>query len=245
MKPVRVAVDVPRPREEVYDFLDVMANHQTFNDHFMVDWQLSGPARGAGIAARALGPAVPPRVGRERTISRVLFPRSPGGGDHLSWAPVSRRLQRPLPEGSASSLLAPSYLVLLRAGFTWPAGHPAAGGLLPHPFTLTGPGAGGVFLWHFPSGHPDWALPRALLSGARTFLPAPQGGGAVTCPPRPTRMLPGQALFPVPSSMARLASASAPRLRSRGTWLTLTRGKPRIRPTTCVWSGCRSAFRTL
>jgi len=30
----------------------------------------------------------------------------------------------------------PSYLVLLRAGFAWPAGHPAAGGLLPHHFTL-------------------------------------------------------------------------------------------------------------
>jgi len=28
-------------------------------------------------------------------------------------------------------------LVLLRAGFAWPAGHPAAGGLLPHHFTLT------------------------------------------------------------------------------------------------------------
>jgi len=27
-------------------------------------------------------------------------------------------------------------LVLLRAGFAWPAGHPAAGGLLPHLFTL-------------------------------------------------------------------------------------------------------------
>jgi len=33
--------------------------------------------------------------------------------------------------------MASSYLVLLRAGFTWPAGRPAAGGLLPHLFTLT------------------------------------------------------------------------------------------------------------
>src|SRR2546430_1834495 len=85
-------------------------------------------------------------VGRERAVSRVLFPRSPGGGGHLSRAPVARPLQRPLPEGSASSLppgrrtvrASPSYLVLLRAGFTWPAGHPAAGGLLPHHFTLAG-----------------------------------------------------------------------------------------------------------
>src|SRR5260370_18378898 len=34
----------------------------------------------------------------------------------------------------------PSYLVLLRAGFAWPAGRPAAGGLLPHHFTLTDSG---------------------------------------------------------------------------------------------------------
>src|ERR1700694_4502658 len=27
------------------------------------------------------------------------------------------------------------------------------------------------FLWHFPSGHPDWALPSVPLFGARTFLP--------------------------------------------------------------------------
>src|SRR5487761_301779 len=30
--------------------------------------------------------------------------------------------------------------------------------------------AGGNFLWHFPSGRPDWVLPSALLCGARTFL---------------------------------------------------------------------------
>src|SRR5438132_13559469 len=71
----------------------------------------------------------------------------------------------------------PSYLVLLRAGFAWPAGHPAAGGLLPHHFTLTRQRLSGdkrrlavSFLWHFPSGRPDWVLPSALLFGARTFL---------------------------------------------------------------------------
>src|SRR5256885_3423373 len=71
----------------------------------------------------------------------------------------------------------PSYLVLLRAGFAWPAGHPAAGGLLPHHFTLTRQRLSGdkrrlavSFLWHFPSGRPDWVLPSALLCGARTFL---------------------------------------------------------------------------
>jgi len=40
-----------------------------------------------------------------------------------------------LPEGWTSSLIA-LYQVLLRVGFTWPAGLPAAGGLLPPPFHL-------------------------------------------------------------------------------------------------------------
>ena len=29
---------------------------------------------------------------------------------------------------------------------------------------------GGMFLWHFPWGHPHWALPSTLPSGVRTFL---------------------------------------------------------------------------
>ncbi len=40
------------------------------------------------------------------------------------------------------------YWVLLRVGFARPAGHPAAGELLPHHFTLTL--AGGMFLLHYP-----------------------------------------------------------------------------------------------
>ena len=41
--PVTVAIDVPHPREQVFDFLDVMANHEAFNDHLMTDWRLEGP----------------------------------------------------------------------------------------------------------------------------------------------------------------------------------------------------------
>src|SRR5579885_3396044 len=29
---------------------------------------------------------------------------------------------------------------------------------------------GGMFLWHFPSGRPDWTLSSILLCGVRTFL---------------------------------------------------------------------------
>jgi hypothetical protein len=96
-------------------------------------------ARASSEGVRGGTIRVPPRCNsRERPVSRVLCPPWTGGGGHLSWTPVARRLQRPQPEGSAGYLRAPSYLVLLRTGFAWPADHPAAGGLLPHHFTLTG-----------------------------------------------------------------------------------------------------------
>jgi hypothetical protein len=51
-KPVTVAVDVPQDRARVYEFLDVMANHEPFTNHLMRDWTLSGPERGVGSKAR-------------------------------------------------------------------------------------------------------------------------------------------------------------------------------------------------
>jgi hypothetical protein len=53
VKPVIVSVAVSQPAEEVYDFLDVLANHEAFLDHFLVDWKFSGPARGVGARAEA------------------------------------------------------------------------------------------------------------------------------------------------------------------------------------------------
>jgi hypothetical protein len=103
-------------------------------------------------------------------------------------------LERPLPDASSSlpgdsagRLISP-YVALHRAGFAQVAGCPAPRALLPHDCTLAGlapspcplPLTGeremrryqacGMFLWHFPSGRPDWVLPSALPCGARTFL---------------------------------------------------------------------------
>jgi len=50
--PVTVSIEVPQPQREVFDFLDVMANHEPFTDHLMRDWELSGPERGVGSKAR-------------------------------------------------------------------------------------------------------------------------------------------------------------------------------------------------
>jgi len=51
VKPVTVTADVPNPPGEVYEFLEVLGNHEKFMDHFMVDWELSGPRSGVGSKA--------------------------------------------------------------------------------------------------------------------------------------------------------------------------------------------------
>jgi hypothetical protein len=52
MKPVRVHIDVPYRPEDVYDYLDVMANHEPFTNHMLQDWEYSGPDRGVGSKAK-------------------------------------------------------------------------------------------------------------------------------------------------------------------------------------------------
>ena len=121
------------------------------------EWQ---PCRAAERPRRRwLLPAAPGGERASRPVSRVLSPplrsrpagrRSPAAGDgHPSTTPVARRLQRPDPGHGASNpgrrTVRPCS-ALLRAGFTWPAGHPTAGGLLPHHFTVA---AAGPRLCHF------------------------------------------------------------------------------------------------
>jgi hypothetical protein len=52
MKPVTASIDVPQPRASVYAFLDVMANHEPFTDHMLLDWRYSGPPSGVGSKAQ-------------------------------------------------------------------------------------------------------------------------------------------------------------------------------------------------
>lgn len=49
--PVTVSVDVPQARNDVYAYLDVMANHEAFTDHLLTDWHVSGPPTGVGAKA--------------------------------------------------------------------------------------------------------------------------------------------------------------------------------------------------
>lgn len=124
-KPVSVTVDVPQDRADVYDYLDVMANHEAFTDHLLRDWQLSGPDRGVGSKARvhvrALGVAdvadievidaqAPERIVERNTAAKAgrigqgtyVLDALPGGGTRITFeyrwivTPVTDRLTAPL-----------------------------------------------------------------------------------------------------------------------------------------------------
>ena len=69
MKPVTVGIDVPQARDDVYDFLDVLANHESFTDHMLRDWHCSGPARGVGAKARITASA----AGRSETLDMEVI----------------------------------------------------------------------------------------------------------------------------------------------------------------------------
>jgi uncharacterized protein YndB with AHSA1/START domain len=125
IKPVTVSVDVPQGIEEVFAYLDVLANHEAFTDHLLKDWKLSGPASGVGSKARmhvnapgsnevaeleVLESEPPHRTveetfsakGKRRTRGTYTLTEAPGGGTHvefeLAWveAPRSERLGTPL-----------------------------------------------------------------------------------------------------------------------------------------------------
>ena len=123
--PVTVSVDVAADVVRVFDFLDVLANHEPFNDHLMRDWEVSGPARGVGsrarVRTRALGVSdvvdievveveAPTRIVERNTAQKAgrvgqgtyaLAPL-PGGGTRITFefrwvvAPLADRIASPL-----------------------------------------------------------------------------------------------------------------------------------------------------
>jgi hypothetical protein len=132
MKPVRVSIDVPQAREAVYDFLDVLANHEQFTDHMFRDWTSDGPARGVGAKVRftavAGGRAEPVEVevieaerparnvernvgaaGRVATGTYTLD-ELPGGGTRITFENAWLRVPR------AEALAAPLVRALVRRG---------------------------------------------------------------------------------------------------------------------------------
>jgi hypothetical protein len=125
IKPVTVTVDVPQPREAVFAHLDVLANHEEFTDHLLIDWRVSGPIAGVGARAsmrinapgsreraelEVLKSEPPSRTveetvsagGKRRTRGTYTLSELPGGGTHitfeLAWleAPRNERIAAPL-----------------------------------------------------------------------------------------------------------------------------------------------------
>jgi hypothetical protein len=117
MEPVAVSVTVAKPREEVFDHLDVLANHAPFLDHMYKKWTYTGPPRGVGAKGQATVSAPgssevaefevvesqrPERIveegvsakGNRRTRGTYSFAQLPDGGTkigfELAWTAVPR-----------------------------------------------------------------------------------------------------------------------------------------------------------
>lgn len=126
MKPIVVSTTTDRPREEVFAFLDVLANHEPFTDHMLVDWQCEGPASGVGakatMRADAPGPdqwirmevveARAPEMiaeeavgagGKRRTRGTYTLTERPGGGTDIRFE--LRYLEIPRGDRIAAPLL--------------------------------------------------------------------------------------------------------------------------------------------
>ncbi|MEV8332282.1 SRPBCC family protein [Streptomyces niveus] len=125
MKPVTVSIDVPQTPEQVYDYLDVMAHHERFTDHYLTGWRYGGPPRGIGSSAAVTATlggkktdvtievveADPPRRIVERNVSAAgrrlahgtyTIESLGGGGSRVSFtyawerAPLADRLLAPV-----------------------------------------------------------------------------------------------------------------------------------------------------
>jgi len=73
-EPVTVSVEVGRPRQEVFDYVDVLANHEGWMNHLFKDWSFEGPKRGVGAVAKA---TVAAPTSRERVSFKVIESSAP------------------------------------------------------------------------------------------------------------------------------------------------------------------------
>jgi hypothetical protein len=76
MEPVTVSVDVKRPRQEVFDYIDFFRNHENWMDHLFKDWRFEGPPRGVGAIAKA---RVDAPASREQVEFKVVGSTAPSG----------------------------------------------------------------------------------------------------------------------------------------------------------------------
>jgi uncharacterized protein YndB with AHSA1/START domain len=73
-EPVTVAVEVARPRQEVFEYVDVLANHERWMSLLYKDWSFEGPRRGVGAIAKA---QVDAPAAREKVTFEVVESEAP------------------------------------------------------------------------------------------------------------------------------------------------------------------------
>ncbi len=91
MQPVTVSVDVKRPRQEVFDYIDLLPNHETWLDRLYKDWRFEGPRRGAGAIAKA---RVDAPASREQVEFEVVSSTAPSGTVEECRSAHGKRLTR-------------------------------------------------------------------------------------------------------------------------------------------------------
>ena len=121
MKPVTVTTTIRRPREEVYDFLAPLANHEPFTDHVLTNWRVAADGRSVTVDVKAPGQTLtaeivaleeerPSRLverttssgGKRKSLGTYRLTDAPGGGTHVEFeityeeAPLLDRLAAPL-----------------------------------------------------------------------------------------------------------------------------------------------------
>jgi hypothetical protein len=74
MQPVTVSVEVARPRQEVFDYVDLLANHEDWLQRIYKDWRFEGPRRGVGAIAKARFDAP---ASREQVSFKVVESEAP------------------------------------------------------------------------------------------------------------------------------------------------------------------------
>jgi uncharacterized protein YndB with AHSA1/START domain len=73
-EPVTISVEVARPRQDVFDYVDVVSNQEVWRKNLYKDWRFEGPKRGVGAIARAT-PDAP--TSRERVEMKVISSQAP------------------------------------------------------------------------------------------------------------------------------------------------------------------------
>ncbi len=73
-EPFTISVEITRPRQEVFDYVDVLANQEAWRKNLYKDWRFEGPGRGVGAIARAT-PDAP--SSRERVEIKVVASKVP------------------------------------------------------------------------------------------------------------------------------------------------------------------------